>query len=167
MQTNEPNERADALEECLRWVNGLFRLNRHRRGNYSRLGRFLRKSSSPTKTKGIFREKTKKTKIQKTSHSSNLHSPAATPSRIRSCPPRHPSPAPAARSHRPATHPRSTPRSSPHLQYYGDSSLWWVISIANPNISLMTLVIPEGVQIRIPNNFAQVVSEFKLINQLL
>ena len=71
MQTNEPNERADASEECLRWVNGLFRLNRHRRGNYSRLGRFLRKSSSPTKTKGIFREKTKKTKIQKTSHSSN------------------------------------------------------------------------------------------------
>ena len=53
------------------------------------------------------------------------------------------------------------------LQYYGDSSLWWVISIANPNISLMTLVIPEGVQIRIPNNFAQIVSEFKLINQLL
>lgn len=53
MQTNEPNERADALEECLRWVNGLFRLNRHRRGNYSRLGRFLRKSSSLTKTKGI------------------------------------------------------------------------------------------------------------------
>ena len=51
------------------------------------------------------------------------------------------------------------------LNYYGDSSLWWVISIANPNISLNSLVIPEGVQIRIPNNFAQIVSEFKLINQ--
>ena len=51
------------------------------------------------------------------------------------------------------------------LNYYGDSSLWWVISIANPNIGLNSLVIPEGVQIRIPNNFAQVVSEFKLINQ--
>lgn len=52
------------------------------------------------------------------------------------------------------------------LQYYGDSSLWWVIAIANPNIDLMTLVIPQGVQIRIPSNFTNVVSEFKLINQL-
>ena len=51
------------------------------------------------------------------------------------------------------------------LNYYGDSSLWWVISIANPNIGFNSLAIPEGVQIRIPNNFAQIVSEFKLINQ--
>ena len=51
------------------------------------------------------------------------------------------------------------------LNYYGDSSLWWIISIANPNIGLNSLVIPEGVQIRIPSNFAQIVSEFKLINQ--
>ena len=64
-QTNEPNERADALEECLRWVNGLFRLNRHRRGNYSRLGRFLRKSSSPTKTKGGIRAKHQKNQKNK------------------------------------------------------------------------------------------------------
>ncbi len=34
------------------------------------------------------------------------------------------------------------------LNYYGNSSLWWVISIANPNIGLNSLVIPEGVQIR-------------------
>ncbi len=52
------------------------------------------------------------------------------------------------------------------LNYYGDSSLWWIIASANPNIDLMTLVIPEGVQIRIPGNFSQVVSEFSLINQL-
>ena len=51
------------------------------------------------------------------------------------------------------------------LNYYGDSSLWWIISIANPNIGLNSLVIPEGVQIRIPNNYAQIVSEFRLINQ--
>jgi hypothetical protein len=30
------------------------------------------------------------------------------------------------------------------LNYYGDSSLWWVISIANPNIGLNSLVTPEG-----------------------
>ena len=52
------------------------------------------------------------------------------------------------------------------LNYYGDSSLWWVIASGNPNIDLMTLVIPEGVQIRIPGNFTQVISEFSLINQL-
>jgi phage tail protein X len=52
------------------------------------------------------------------------------------------------------------------LQFYGDSSLWWVIAAGNPNVDLMTLVLPEGVQIRIPGNFSQVVSEFNLINQL-
>jgi phage tail protein X len=51
------------------------------------------------------------------------------------------------------------------LNYYGDSSLWWVISIANPNVGLNSLVIPQGIQIRIPSNYTQVVSEFKLINQ--
>jgi hypothetical protein len=30
----------------------------------------------------------------------------------------------------------------------------------------MTLVIPEGVQIRIPGNFSEVVREFAAINQL-
>ncbi len=52
------------------------------------------------------------------------------------------------------------------LSYYGDSSLWWVIAIANPNIDLMTLVIPEGSQIRIPSDFSNIISEFSLINQL-
>jgi phage tail protein X len=52
------------------------------------------------------------------------------------------------------------------LNYYGDYSLWWIIASANPNIDLMTLVIPEGVQIRIPGNFSRVISEFNLINQL-
>ena len=52
------------------------------------------------------------------------------------------------------------------LNYYGDSSLWWVIASGNPNIDLMTLVIPEGVQIRIPSNFSNIIDEFGLINQL-
>jgi phage tail protein X len=52
------------------------------------------------------------------------------------------------------------------LNYYGDSSLWWIIAAANPNLGLNTLILPEGQQIRIPGNFSQVVSEFSLINQL-
>jgi phage tail protein X len=50
-------------------------------------------------------------------------------------------------------------------QYYNDSSLWWVISIANTNVfNQSSLVIPEGLQIRIPSNYADVVREFNLIN---
>jgi phage tail protein X len=59
-------------------------------------------------------------------------------------------------------------------QYYNDPSLWWVISIANTatagtslpsDLPQNSLVIPEGLQIRIPNNPQSVVSAFKLINQ--
>ena len=52
------------------------------------------------------------------------------------------------------------------LNYYGDSSLWWVIAVANPNISLGTLVIPEGVQIIIPGNYTNPIEEFDIINRL-
>jgi len=59
------------------------------------------------------------------------------------------------------------------LQYYKDSSLWWVISIANTGnagagtltvLPQNTLVIPQGIQIRIPANYSGVVSDFKTIN---
>ena len=58
-------------------------------------------------------------------------------------------------------------------QYYSDSSLWWVISIANtgnagagtlPVLPQNTLVIPEGVQIRIPANPIDVYNDFNKIN---
>ena len=58
-------------------------------------------------------------------------------------------------------------------QYYGDSSLWWVISIANTAVAgtdlpsdlpQNTLVIPEGLQIRIPANYSTVVNAFNAIN---
>jgi|TARA_R110000744_G_scaffold16149_4_gene44647 phage tail protein X len=49
-------------------------------------------------------------------------------------------------------------------QYYGDSSLWWIISIANPKIPQNSLIIPEGIQIRIPANQSAIVSQFKRIN---
>ena len=50
--------------------------------------------------------------------------------------------------------------------YYGDSSLWWVISIANTDINNQSsLNIPIGSQIRIPSNQTEIVREFNLINQ--
>jgi len=60
-------------------------------------------------------------------------------------------------------------------QYYGDQSLWWIISIANTAVAGTSLpsdlpqdslVIPEGIQIRIPANYAEVLNSFKILNNL-
>ena len=59
------------------------------------------------------------------------------------------------------------------LQYYSDSSLWWIISIANTatagtdlqsDLPQNTLIIPQGIQIRIPANYILVVQDFNTIN---
>ena len=50
------------------------------------------------------------------------------------------------------------------LQYYGDSSLWWIISIANDNLLQNSLTPPVGSQIRIPSNQAPIISAYKSIN---
>ena len=49
-------------------------------------------------------------------------------------------------------------------QYYSDISLWWIISIANDNLPQNSLIIPEGLQIRIPTNIADIIQAFNLIN---
>jgi phage tail protein X len=49
-------------------------------------------------------------------------------------------------------------------QYYGDQSYWWIISIANSNLLQNSLIIPEGIQIRIPSDLAGVLSSFNLLN---
>lgn len=51
------------------------------------------------------------------------------------------------------------------LQYYGDSSLWWIISIANETLSQNSLYITPGTQIRIPNNYSEVLTSYKILNQ--
>lgn len=51
------------------------------------------------------------------------------------------------------------------LQYYQDSSLWWIISIANADkLPQNSLVIPEGMQIRIPAFYAGIINAFNRIN---
>lgn len=49
-------------------------------------------------------------------------------------------------------------------EFYQDKSLWWVISIANPIVPQNTLVIPEGIQIRIPSNPSLVIDNYKKLN---
>tara|TARA_Y100000361_G_C11159064_1_gene345983 strand:+ start:2607 stop:2957 length:351 start_codon:yes stop_codon:yes gene_type:complete len=49
--------------------------------------------------------------------------------------------------------------------YYGDSSLWWVISIANNASPQNSLFPPLDTYIRIPQNYVETVSQFNILNQ--
>lgn len=51
-------------------------------------------------------------------------------------------------------------------QYYDDSSLWWIISTANPQLEQNSLYITPGTQIRIPFNPSDIVSRYKALNSL-
>ena len=51
------------------------------------------------------------------------------------------------------------------LTYYGDSSLWWIISIANAKNIQNSLTPPRGSQIRIPANPIPIVAEFEELNK--
>jgi signal recognition particle subunit SEC65 len=50
-------------------------------------------------------------------------------------------------------------------QYYQDSSLWWIISIANENLPQNSLYIASGTQIRIPTNTADILASYRALNQ--
>jgi nucleoid-associated protein YgaU len=50
-------------------------------------------------------------------------------------------------------------------QYYGDSSLWWIISIANETLSQNSLFIPLGTQLRIPSNPSTVLINYASLNK--
>ncbi len=49
------------------------------------------------------------------------------------------------------------------LQFYKDSSLWWVIASAN-NSKKDSLAVAPGIQLRIPANPSSVVSEYNRVN---
>tara|TARA_R110000822_G_scaffold291727_1_gene413688 strand:+ start:829 stop:1128 length:300 start_codon:yes stop_codon:yes gene_type:complete len=49
-------------------------------------------------------------------------------------------------------------------QYYGDSTLYWIISAANPSQSFSSMYIIEGSQLRIPNNVSNVLSSYRALN---
>jgi phage tail protein X len=46
-------------------------------------------------------------------------------------------------------------------QFYGDSSLWWIIARGNAGIQGDSLACPVGIQIRIPANPTQVIAALK------
>ncbi len=47
--------------------------------------------------------------------------------------------------------------------YFGDSTLWWVIAIAN-DLPGDTMYPPLGFQLRIPSNASRAISEFEQLN---
>jgi hypothetical protein len=49
-------------------------------------------------------------------------------------------------------------------QFYGDSTLWWVLQIANPNINKDSLYPNLGVQFRIPTDINAILDEYERIN---
>ena len=52
--------------------------------------------------------------------------------------------------------------------YYGDSSLWWVISTANNDSEYDSLIPPIGEQIRIPNysRIAEIIGDYESLNNI-
>ena len=49
-------------------------------------------------------------------------------------------------------------------QYYGDSTLWWIISSANGTLNQNSLTPPVGSQIRIPSTPVPFIREYNKIN---
>ena len=49
-------------------------------------------------------------------------------------------------------------------QYYGDSSLWWIIANANGKLNKGTLTPSIGSQIRIPSNPTPTLAEYNVLN---
>ncbi len=48
--------------------------------------------------------------------------------------------------------------------YYSDSSLWWVISNANPQLPQNSMFPPIGIQIRIPTNIGEILIQYNQLN---
>ena len=49
-------------------------------------------------------------------------------------------------------------------QFYGDKSLWWVLSVANTDLTQNSLYPPVGTQLRIPTNIQNILSAYDRIN---
>lgn len=48
--------------------------------------------------------------------------------------------------------------------FYGDASLWWVISTAN-NFPGNSMYVERGIQVRIPSNVQDIMNNFRRLNK--
>ena len=51
-------------------------------------------------------------------------------------------------------------------QFYGDNSLWWIISTANPGSNTDSLSAKPGLQLRIPANPQTVIDSYNRLNEI-
>jgi len=49
-------------------------------------------------------------------------------------------------------------------QFYGDSTLWWILSVANPDLPNDSLYPPLGYQLRIPSFITDILKNFENLN---
>ena len=49
-------------------------------------------------------------------------------------------------------------------KYYNDSSLWWIIAVAN-NLNNASLSIEPGIQMKIPSNVSKILNDLEKINK--
>lgn len=49
-------------------------------------------------------------------------------------------------------------------QFYGDPTLWWILSIANPDLPNDSLYPTVGFQLRIPSNITSILDNFEQLN---
>lgn len=45
-------------------------------------------------------------------------------------------------------------------QYYSDETLWWIIAAANPTLRKDSFFLEPGIQLRIPRNYQNIVSQY-------
>ena len=50
-------------------------------------------------------------------------------------------------------------------QFYSDSTLWWILSIANPDLPNDSLYPTLGYQLRIPTFVSDILTSFKNLNE--
>jgi len=49
------------------------------------------------------------------------------------------------------------------FKYYEDAALWWIIARAN-NIGKGNLTVPIGIQLRIPQDYLEIIEEYNKLN---
>jgi hypothetical protein len=49
-------------------------------------------------------------------------------------------------------------------EFYGDPSLWWIISISNDLLPQNSIFIPVGTQLRIPTNVNSILTSYNELN---
>jgi hypothetical protein len=49
-------------------------------------------------------------------------------------------------------------------EFYGDPSLWWIISISNSLLPQNSIFIPVGTQLRIPTNVNSILTSYNELN---